>query len=129
MEDLNITATSTTPKISFSKNGKMEIIGKAIPDSEENFWFKISSWFHLYMLTPARKTTFNLQIDYLNTSSSKEVLHLLYRLNELNDRGFEAQVVWFYNSNDYDMKEVGKDYEHMVKVPFLFKSIEVPVLS
>jgi hypothetical protein len=129
MEELHIKATSTTPEISFSKNGIMKIHGKSIPDSESDFWSKVSDWFHLYMFTPAKKTTFELQIDYLNTSSSKSVLHLLYRLNELKDRGLDAEVIWSYNANDYDMQEVGRDYEHMVKVPFSFKKIHQAVLS
>lgn len=129
MEDLRINATSTTPRISFSQNGTLEIQGKSIPDAESNFWNLVSEWFQLYMYTPALKTTFKLQIDYLNISSSKEVLHLLYRLNELNEKGLEAEVIWSYNANDIDMQEVGKDYEHMVKVPFSFLKIEEAVLS
>jgi len=129
MEDLLIIATSSTPFISFSINGLMQINGKSIPDSESNFWSKVSSWFNLYMMNPAPKTTFKIQIDYLNISSSKEVLKLLYRLNELKDRGYESEVIWSYNATDYDMKEVGKDYEHMVKVPFVFNQIELAILS
>jgi len=129
MEDLRIKATSTTPKVSLSNNGIMDIQGKSIPDSESDFWSRISEWFRLYMFTPAPKTTFNLQIDYLNTSSSKVILHLLYRLNELKERGFEAEVIWFFNEYDIDMQEVGKDYEHMVNVPFSFKIIQQAVLS
>ena len=129
MEDLRIIATSTTPRISFSNNGIMEIQGKSIPDADSNFWNIVSEWFRLYMFNPASKTIFKLQIDYLNISSSKEVLHLLYRLNELKDRGLEAEVLWSFNVNDVDMQEVGKDYEHMVKVPFSFLKIQEPVLS
>jgi len=129
MEDLSITATSTTPRIFFSRNGIMEIQGKSIPDAESNFWNLVSEWFQLYMYTPATKTTFKLQIDYLNISSSNEVLYLLYRLNELKERGLEAEVIWSYNANDVDMQEVGKDYEHMVKVPFSFFKIQEAVLS
>ena len=129
MEDLQINATATTPKISFSIDGNMEIKGKAIPDADSDFWNLVSEWFRQYMFTPAFKTSFTLQIDYLNTSSSKEVLHLLYRLNELKDRGLGAEVVWSFNENDYDMQEVGKDYEHMVKVPFSFVKIQQAVLS
>lgn len=128
MEDLRINATSTTPRISFSKNGTMEIQGKSIPDAESNFWNLVNEWFRLYLFTPATKTTFKLQIDYLNTSSSKEVLCLFYCLNELKERGFDAEVIWSFNANDFDMQEVGKDYEQLVKVPFSFKKIQQAVL-
>ncbi|NBR13688.1 MAG: DUF1987 domain-containing protein [Crocinitomicaceae bacterium] len=125
--DLKVIATSETPEIHFSFSGKMEIIGKSVPENGNDFWEKAMNWFNDYLLNPANKTTFDLQIDYLNTSSSIYILQLLYRLNELSERGFKAEVIWGFHSNDFDMLEVGKDYEHMVKVPFTFYKIEEEV--
>ncbi|MFY7667614.1 MAG: DUF1987 domain-containing protein [Crocinitomicaceae bacterium] len=120
MTELKLTQTESTPFVFFQKNGILEISGKVIPDSDIDFWTPISSWFNGYLENPAANTIFRLRIDYLNTSSSKEILHMLYRLNELKDRGFFASVQWEYNDGDFDMLEVGRDYEHMVKVPFEF---------
>lgn len=121
MESLSITATSLTPSIHFDKSGVMEIHGKSIPENSDEFWAPIIEWFKNYVNNPAEKTIFKLDIAYLNISSSKNILHLLYHLNELNDRGFNSEVEWYYYMADRDMLEVGKDYEHMVRVPFTFK--------
>jgi hypothetical protein len=126
-QDYFVLASSETPEIHFSFSGKMEIIGKSVPEFGNDFWESAINWFNRYMMNPAEKTTFNLQIDYLNTSSSKYILQLLYRLNELTDKGLQAEVVWGFHTNDIDMLEVGKDYEHMVKVPFTFYKIEEEV--
>jgi hypothetical protein len=123
MNDIKLSATNATPEIYFSKNGNLEITGKAIPDAEIDFWTPIQNWFSLYIDHPAKTTNFRLQIDYLNTSSSKEILQMLYRLNELKERGFDATVHWAYHECDIDMLEVGRDYEHMVKVPFVFLAL------
>ncbi|MFM7682775.1 MAG: DUF1987 domain-containing protein [Bacteroidota bacterium] len=120
MKDLNLTQTDSTPLVLFQENGNLEISGKVIPDSELDFWTPVSSWFNEYLQSPATNTIFRLRLVYLNTSSSKEILHMLYRLNELKERGFSASVQWEYNEGDFDMLEVGRDYEHMVKVPFDF---------
>jgi hypothetical protein len=53
---------------------------------------------------------------------------MLYRLNELKERGFDAVVYWSYHEVDIDMLEVGKDYEHMVKVPFVFSAITMELI-
>lgn len=122
MNDLKLKQTDSTPYILFQKNGTLEISGKVIPDAEVDFWTPVRSWFKEYMESPAQNTMFRLRIDYLNTSSSQEILHMLYRLNELKDKGFFASVQWDYHEGDIDMLEVGRDYEHMVKVPFVFST-------
>lgn len=129
MKNLHITASSSTPEIDFRMDGNLRIIGKSIPDADSDFWTNVANWYNLYLLTPANKTNFIFQLDYLNTSSSKEILHMLYRLNELNERGFEATVFWCCNETDIDMIEVGKDYEHMVKVPFIFECENLEIVN
>ncbi len=99
----------------------MEIHGKSIPENSDDFWMPILNWFKEYINAPANQTIVKLDIAYLNISSSKNILHLLYQLNELTDRNIDARVEWFYHAADQDMLEVGKDYEHMVRVPFSFK--------
>jgi hypothetical protein len=121
MESLSIFATSLTPLVRFEPTGLMEIHGKSIPENSDEFWSPIIDWFKKYINNPADKTIFKIDIAYLNISSSKNILHLLYQLNDLNERGVVAEVEWYYHSADIDMLEVGKDYEHMVKVPFTFK--------
>ena len=51
---------------------------------------------------------------------------MLYKLNEIADKGLDVQVEWEYKSDDEDMYEVGQDYAYMVKVPFKFKEIKEP---
>lgn len=123
MIDLKIKQTESTPAVFLQESGNLEISGKVIPDIEIDFWSPIRIWFNDYVENPAKNTVFRIQIDYLNTSSSKEILQMLYRLNELKDRGYFASVQWIYHDADLDMLEVGRDYEHMVKVPFVFSAI------
>lgn len=125
MEYLEIIATNSTPMILLDPRGSIEITGKCIPENSADFWAKVHDWFDSYLKSPARHTTIHLQIDYLNTSSSKELLQLLYRLNEMVQDGRTAEVKWHYYAEDADMKEVGKDYAHMLKVPFEILEIKL----
>ena len=122
MEKLSIEATALTPSISFdSLTGRMEIQGRSIPDSPDDFWMPVLNWFESYVIAPRQSTIVSINLEYFNISSSKRILFLLYKLNELVDKGCEVKVEWNYRKEDEDMFEVGQDYAYMVKVPFEFR--------
>ncbi|MDB4324450.1 DUF1987 domain-containing protein [Crocinitomicaceae bacterium] len=129
MKELLIESSAQTPAIKFNpNNGLMEIIGRSIPYDSDAFWMPILSWFESYIYTPNEITTFKINLDYFNISSSKRILFLLYKLNELSDKGLGVSVIWEYRKDDEDMYEVGQDYAYMVKVPFEFIEIKEPDL-
>lgn len=123
MEVLLLEATAQTPFIQFDAlTGKMEIKGRSIPDSPDDFWLPVLNWFESYIISPAKQTVFHINLDYFNISSSKRILFLLYKLNEMIESGLDVKVEWHYRETDEDMYEVGQDYAYMVKVPFIFRS-------
>ncbi len=125
MDKLFLEATVQTPLIDFdSESGLMKIKGRAIPDDPDNFWLPILNWFESYLMLPAEETTFEIDLDYFNISSSKRILVLLYKLNDIADNGRRVNVKWCYNKADEDMFEVGQDLAYMVRVPFEFVEIE-----
>lgn len=125
MEKLIIEASTQTPSVSFDhETGQMEIIGRSIPDQPDKFWGPVLTWFDAYLSQPSLETTVKINLDYFNIPSSKRILFLLYKLNELSDSGYKVKVEWHYKEADGDMYEVGQDYAYMVKVPFEFKEIQ-----
>ena len=121
MEKLEIKETAQTPFVSFNgQTGAMEIKGRSIPEEADNFWLPVLSWFESFMLNPTDSVTIKLDFEYFNISSSKRILFLLYKLNELDTNGKDVKVEWHYKQSDVDMYEVGQDYAYMVKVPFEF---------
>ena len=122
MDVLSIKATALTPCVLFDPTfGNMKIEGRSIPENADDFWMPILNWFESYILSPTNSTTFSINLEYFNISSSKRILFLLYKLNELAEKGFDVKVEWNYRKEDEDMFEVGQDYAYMVKVPFEFK--------
>lgn len=121
MDNLIIQPSAHTPLIDFNcQTGKMTIKGRSIPDAPDEFWYDVLSWFEAYLSRPTQKTTFCIDLEYFNVTSSKRILALLYKLNELADRGNDVCVNWHFRDGDEDMYEVGQDYAYMVKVPFEF---------
>ena len=121
MDALRIQATTKTPEVLFDPSNKIfEIKGKSVPDDAESFYDRVLTWFDDYVSNPIESTVLKLDLEYFNISSSKRLLFLLYKLNELVGRGANVKVIWQYNELDEDMYEVGQDYAFMVKVPFEF---------
>lgn len=126
MEALRIPSSVKTPEILFDPSNKVfEIKGKSIPDNAEEFYNEILNWFDDYVANPLDETVLKIDLEYFNISSSKRLLFLLYKLNEIVDSEKEVKVQWYYNENDEDMFEVGQDYAFMVKFPFDFISYNV----
>ncbi|OFZ61037.1 MAG: hypothetical protein A3D92_22095 [Bacteroidetes bacterium RIFCSPHIGHO2_02_FULL_44_7] len=130
MEVFSLNATAYTPEVIFDPLvGRMEISGRAIPDSPDEFWVPVLNWFEGYIMNPSQKTTVKISLDYFNISSSKRILFLLYKLNELAENGYDVCVEWHYRKEDEDMYEVGQDYAYMVRVPFEFMEYQDPDLA
>jgi hypothetical protein len=125
MKEFIIEETANTPYICFNGvEGSMEISGRAIPDQPDDFWMPVLNWFESYLMNPCDLTTVKINLEYLNITSSKRILFLMYKLNELASMDKDVCVEWFYRSSDEDMYEVGQDYAYMVKLPFIFKEFQ-----
>jgi len=61
----------------------------------------------------------NIQLEYFNTSSSKCILDVFKKLENLQNKN-RAEVVinWYYEEDDEDMLEAGEDYQSILKIPF-----------
>lgn len=121
---LYIKATETTPLVSFNPdNGEFLITGKSITEDADAFFQPIIDWVNQSELKIPVSLVFDL--EYFNISSSKRILYLLYKFNELVDQSVASvSVTWLYHKGDEDMMEVGQDYAYMVNIPFEVKEIE-----
>jgi len=121
MKALVFESTEYTPEVVLDPAGnRFEISGRSVPNDAESFYGPVLEWFEEYANLPNRKTVINFDLEFFNISSSKRLLFILYRLNEMVEQGADVSVCWKYSEDDDDMLEVGQDYAFMVKVPFEF---------
>lgn len=121
MENLYIEATESTPYVNFNyETGEFILEGKSVPTAAKEFYKEILDWLDGYVENPQESTKLSLKLDYFNIVSSKRILYILYKLNELVEKGFEVNLEWFYHEDEDDMLEVGQDFAFMVKIPFKF---------
>lgn len=116
---LQINATETTPEVNFdSRKNNLEITGCSVPENGMHFYSKLSNWIENYLLTNPNHIKVNIRLDYFNTTSSKCILDLLYRLQSYKTDDIELQINWFFQNGDEDLEEAGLNYSEMVKIPF-----------
>jgi len=119
MDIINIDATDETPKVILdAENGNFEFSGKSLPEDVTTFYNPILDWLDAYALEPNDKADFVFKMDYFNTASSKLILDILMKLEEINDEHEGITVEWHFREDDEDMEEAGEEYEDIVEVPF-----------
>jgi len=95
----------------------MEIKGKATPENGHLFFDPMLNWLESYTHNPSAKTLVNIHFEYFNTVSSKFILAIFRKLNELYCKNNETIVQWICDKNDEDMIEAGEDYQALVNFP------------
>jgi len=119
MQAIKIKGTDDTPNVILDKeNGIFEISGRSLPEDVAAFYEPILNWLDEYAEDPLDKTVFNFKLEYFNTASSKLLLDVLLKLEDMYDDGKDVLVRWHYPDDDEDMEEAGEEYADIVEVPF-----------
>mgnify|MGYP004447805553 FL=1 len=119
MRVIKIQGSDDTPKVVLDADSKtFEISGRSLPEDVVAFYDPILEWIDEYAQNPLDKTVFNFKLEYFNTASSKLLLDVLLKLEEMYNVGHDVLVKWHYPDDDEDMQEAGEEYADIVEVPF-----------
>ena len=119
MEVIKIVGTDDTPSVTLDvANERFEISGRSLPEDVAVFYEPILDWIDRYSEEATGKTIFNFKLVYFNTASSKMILDILLKLEEMHEAGKDVLVRWHYPEDDEDMEEAGEEYADIVDVPF-----------
>lgn len=125
IENLLVEGTVKTPTVVLDADaGVLLIRGRSIPENTIDFFSPINDWVDSYCAVPKDKTTFQIRLEYFNTSTSKCLLDLLRKFENINKFRSEVTVEWYYEINDDDMEEAGQDYQAIVELPFNMIEVE-----
>jgi len=69
-------------------------------------------------------TRLHIRLEYFNTSSSKCLLELFKRIEVLSRKKINVKVLWYYETADEDMKELGEDFKEIIEVPVELIAVE-----
>lgn len=118
MEVINITGTEDTPAVVLDKDkGEFLIQGRSLPEDVTLFYGPVLDWIEKYGEEPNDKTDMVFKLEYFNTASSKVLLDVLLKFEELKEKT-DVKIKWCYREDEEDIKEAGEEYEDIVEVPF-----------
>ncbi len=126
MKKFCIEPSNVSPKVELDPDKKyFEISGKSRPENCREFFEPILDWitdFKKEIFCKGSEFRFEallvFRLDYFNSSSAKFLLDILNSINELNLKGHNIAVNWYYENGDEDMLEAGEELSKMVKYHF-----------
>lgn len=124
MQNLLLEATGKTPYINFNAlNGNFEIKGRLIPENPHAFNQPIIDWLLEFEKELSVAVTVIIHLEYFNTSSAGAFLVRFFRfLEKLSHSGSLVSIHWLYE--DEDMRDQGRNFARMIKLPFEVIAIE-----
>jgi len=117
MDPIIISATEDTPEVKLDAvNNKFEMSGRSLPEDVVKFYKPILNWLDEYAQSPNEQTVFEFKLSYFNTASSKIILDIMMKLEEIHNEGHSITIKWYYPSDDEDMMEAGEEYADIVDI-------------
>ncbi len=119
MDVIKIKGTDDTPNVILdAENNIIEFSGRSLPEDVVTFYAPTIQWIEEYAKAPNPKTVAIFRLEYFNTASSKALLDILLKFEDILNEGNEVVVQWYYQEDDEDMLEAGEEYSEIVDIPF-----------
>ena len=119
MDVIKIKGTDDTPNVILdAENNIIEFSGRSLPEDVATFYAPILEWIDGYAKQPNEKTEVIIKLEYFNTASSKMILDILLKFEEIHNEGHDVVVSWYYMEDDEDMEEAADEYADIVDIPF-----------
>jgi len=115
MTRLQIEKTKSSPEIDFNPQTHTHLIaGESYPENTTLFYDPVLDWINSYLAEGHEgEITFNIELIYFNSSSSKILLDIFDMLDETkNDK---ISVNWIHDEDDEAMEEYGEEFEEDIK--------------
>ena len=127
MERLIIEPTEDTPGIDFDPaTNLLKMTGRSLPEDVTTFYQPVIDWLDELETSSGKECTLHMELEYFNTASSKLILDILMKLEDIHLEGNNTiQVIWAHDARDVDMQEAAEEYSELVEIPFEIKGIQI----
>ena len=100
------------------KTGNLSIKGKSIPLSTDTFLSDVIQWIEQYSVEPSDATSLEIDLKYMNGSSIRTLLGILYRMKAISDSGKYVKVEWTIPSDAEDLQELSQKILLSLDIPY-----------
>ena len=124
MRTLLIEQTTSTPGISFEAAERTLLItGESYPENSFEFYAPVGTWLKEYLALETELKV-DVNVSYLNSSSTKCMLDLLDLLQEAHVKGAKVSLVWRYDQENPRSLDLAEEFQEEVTLPFTICSYE-----
>lgn len=125
MEPIRIAGDFSRPAVSFdAASGVLELSGRSVPERGAEFYGPLLEWIVRYAKSPVVQTTFNLKMEYCNSTTSRYIMDMLVKMEEMHKQGCKVTINWYYEEEDETIYDLGMSYKKPLVLPF--NLVEVP---
>jgi len=119
MDTIKIQGTDDIPTVVLDAENKIfQFSGRSLPEDVVDFYDPILEWFDAFMESEKKSIEIDFKLEYFNTASSKLILDIFLKLEEMQEHGKKVSVKWYFPEEDEDMEEAGEEYADIVDIPF-----------
>lgn len=121
MSSVRIKSTKHTPSVVLDpESNEYEISGNSRPEDAEIFYSEITTWIdeNTGYISNLKSFNFKIDLEYYNSSSAKELLSILYKIETIVPN--TAIIHWYFDADDEELEEAGKEFEELLTIPFHF---------
>ena len=103
-------------------DNKLELIGRSIPENPELIFRRLDEWLTSHFENN-KDLSINIQLEYINSGSSKYLYEILKKLTGLSRSGRSIKIKWLYEEDDEAMLELGEHYRDTAGIPLEIEMI------
>ena len=113
MDSLVIEASRSSPTIRFNAETRcLSVSGESYPENAAAFYAPVFAWLKTFLarLEPGAAVQVDLEVLYLNSSSTKVMLNFLDLIEQAAQDGAQVTVNWRYDPDNETILECGQDF-------------------
>ena len=111
MEELNIEATPSTPKVfGDPKSHTLSFSGESYPDIAPDFYKPIIDWLERYLQEFNDPMDVHFELMMTSSSSIRQFYKIFGHLDKAREKGKVITINWYYDPENDTAKENGSDF-------------------
>lgn len=121
MQRYYVDPTKSSPRVDFQPDiHKLVIQGQSYPENAFKFYEPVLAWIDEYLLQMQddAEVTVQLEIPYINTSSTKCFMMVLERLESAHQSGKQVRIEWYYDEDNESELECAEEFKEDLTLPF-----------
>jgi hypothetical protein len=106
----------------YPETNQLDLVGRSIPENPELIFRRLDEWITLHF-EKNKELNISIQLEYINSGSSKYLYEILKRLTGFGRSGNEVRMKWRYEEDDEAMLELGEHYRDTAGIPLQIEMI------